>query len=153
MELSPKFTKSLRKEDVNKKWWVVDASGMTVGRLSTEVAVLLRGKHKPEFTPHVDCGDFVIVINASKIVMQGKRTDRKAYFRNTGYPGGGRFDLFKDVVVSKPDFVVRHAVKGMLPKNRLGRKIIKNLKVFAGNEHPHSAQMPEVFELIYAQKN
>ena len=149
MDTSAKITKSLRKEDVDKKWWIVDATGQTVGRLATQVAVLLRGKHKPTFTSHVDCGDFVIVINADKAQLKGKRVEQKEYYHNTLYPGGARFEKFKDVIVTKPEFVITHAVKGMIPKNSLGRQIMKHLKVYSGNEHPHTAQLPNKFELKY----
>lgn len=147
MEPSARITKSMRKEDVARSWWVVDAAGMTIGRLATRVAHLLRGKHKPYFTPHVDCGDFVIVTNASQVKLEGKRAEMKEYFHYTGYPGGGKFDHFKKLIVTRPDYVIEHAVKGMLPKNRLGRQIGKKLKVYAGNEHPHQAQMPSVFSI------
>lgn len=147
MESSTKITKSLRKEDVDKEWFVVDAAGQTLGRLATQVAVLLRGKHKPTFTPHVDCGDFVVVINADKIQLQGKRVEMKEYFSHSGYLGSGKFRSFKEMMEKKPEFVIEHAVKGMLPKNRLGKVINSNLKVYAGTEHPHAAQKPKVFEL------
>jgi large subunit ribosomal protein L13 len=149
VETTDKITKSMRKEDVLHRWWVVDAEGKTLGRLATQVAILLRGKNKPWFTPHVDCGDFVIVVNAGKIVLHGKRAEQKEYFHYTGYPGGGRMQSFKDMIVKKPEFVIEHAVKGMLPKNKLGRQIIKKLKVYGGAEHPHAAQKPETFELKY----
>ena len=147
MEPSARITRSMRKEDVERDWLVVDANEMTVGRLSTKVASLLRGKHKPWFTPHVDCGDFVIVINADKVQLKGKRIEQKEYFHHSGYPGGGSFRSFKDLIVTKPEFVIEHAVKGMLPKNRLGRQIIKKLKVYAGGEHPHKAQQPQEFAI------
>lgn len=149
MEPSAKITKSFRKEDVRPSWFVVDAAGLTVGRLATQVATILRGKNKPNFTPHVDTGDFVIVINAEKVQIEGKRVEQKEYFHNTGYPGGGRFRKFRDLIVTKPEFIIEHAVKGMLPKNRLGRQIIKKLKVYRGAEHPHQAQQPTFFELPY----
>jgi len=149
VEPSAKITKSFRKEDVIRDWWIVDAAEMTVGRLSTQVATLLRGKHKPWFTPHVDTGDFVIVINAEKIVLEGKRTEQKEYFRHSGYPGGVKIDTFKDLKQNNPTRIIEHSVKGMLPKNRLGRQIYKKLKVYAADEHPHSAQKPKVFELKY----
>ncbi len=142
-----KFTKSLRKEDVVKDWLVVDAAGQTVGRLATQVAALIRGKHKPWFTPHVDCGDFVIVINADKVQMTGKRVDMKQYFSHSGYPGAGKFESFKNLMQTKPERVIEMAVKGMLPKNRLGRKMHVHLKVYAGGEHPHTAQQPKEFQL------
>lgn len=142
------ITKSVREQDVERAWWIVDAEGQTVGRLATQVAVLLRGKHKALFTPHVDCGDNVIVINAEKIVMTGKRADQKEYFHSTLYPGGGRFRKFKDLVKSKPEEVVELAVKGMLPKNSLGRVLVKKMKVYRGSEHPHEAQTPKTYTLI-----
>ncbi|HRP01065.1 MAG TPA: 50S ribosomal protein L13 [Candidatus Kapabacteria bacterium] len=149
MEPSAKFTKSFRKEDVQREWWIVDASDMTVGRVSTQIATLLRGKHKAIFTPHVDTGDFVIVINADKVKMEGKRVDMKEYFSHSGYPGGVRIDKFKDLINSNPAKIIEHSVKGMLPKNRLGRQIVKKLKVYAGGEHPHTAQQPKNYELQY----
>lgn len=148
METSAKITKSVRKEDTVHQWWVVDAEGQTVGRLASQVAALLRGKHKPWFTPHIDSGDFVVVINAEKIQLKGKRIEKKDYFRHSGYPGGTTVRTFKDMMNSNPAFVVEHAVKGMLPKNRLGRKIYKKLKVYIGSEHPHEAQQPKPFELV-----
>lgn len=150
METTDKITKSIRKEDIIPKWWVVDASGKTVGRLSTQVATILRGKHKAYFTPHVDCGDYVIVINAEKINIEGKRQEQKQYFHYTGYPGGDRFESYKELLIKKPEFIVEHAIKGMLPKNRLGRVIIKKLKVYRGSEHPHAAQKPDNLELKYS---
>ncbi len=147
METSAKITKSLRKEDVDKKWWVIDAENQTVGRLATRIATLLRGKHKPSFTPHVDCGDYVIVINAEKVLVEGKRTDKKTYFSHSGYPGATKFTSFKDLIKKKPEFIIQHAVKGMLPKNSLGRKILKNLKVYDSAEHPHSAQKPIEYKI------
>ena len=150
MKPSTKITKSAREVDVQRSWWVVDAAGKTLGRVATQVATLLRGKHKPLYTPHVDCGDFVIVINASQIKVTGKRNDQKEYFHYTGYPGGARFRSFKDLVVNKPDEVIELAVKGMLPKNSLGRRIGKKLKVYGGGEHPHSAQMPKPYELPHS---
>lgn len=149
MKPSARITKSIRKEDVESKWYIIDAADQTLGRIASQVAFILRGKHKPSYTPHVDCGDFVIVINAEKVQVQGKRAEMKEYFRYTGYPGGGRFTTFKDAIAQKPAFVIEHAVKGMLPKNRLGAVINKKLKVYAGAEHPHKAQKPEVYELVY----
>lgn len=142
-----KFTKSLRKEDVVKDWLIVDATDKTVGRLASQVAALIRGKHKPWFTPHVDCGDFVIVINAEKVKMTGKRPDMKEYFSHSGYPGSAKFETFKNLMLSKPERVIEMAVKGMLPKNRLGRKMHTNMKIYKGNEHPHSAQQPKEYQL------
>lgn len=146
MENSARITRSLRKEDVQRDWWVVDASGQTVGRLASKIAILLRGKHKPWFTPHVDTGDFVVVINADKIEIQGKRVEKKEYSSHSMYPGARKVKTFKEVKEKNPAFIVEHAVKGMIPKNRLGRKIIKKLKVYNGEDHPHTAQQPQVFE-------
>lgn len=150
MESSAKITKSIREQDVQAKWHVVDAEGLTLGRLASQVAYLIRGKHKPDFTPHVDCGDFVIVLNAAKIRVKGKREEQKEYFHYTGYPGGDRFRSFKDLVKNKPEEVIELAVKGMLPKNSLGRKMGKKLKVYAGSEHPHAAQEPTELKLSYS---
>ena len=143
------ITRSVREQDVQRDWLVVDATNCTVGRLATQIATLLRGKHKPLFTPHVDCGDFVIVINADKVVLEGKRAEQKEYFHNTGYPGGGRMRSFSNIMKSKPEEIVELAVKGMLPKSSLGRAIVKKLKVYSGSEHPHSAQQPKSYELPY----
>lgn len=143
------ITRSVRSEDVQRDWLVVDATNCTVGRLATQIATLLRGKHKASFTPHVDCGDFVIVINADKVVLEGKRAEQKEYFHNTGYPGGGRMRSFTNIMQSKPEEIVELAVKGMLPKNSLGRAIVKKLKVYSGSEHPHTAQQPKAYQLPY----
>ena len=132
-----------KEEDVDKKWYVIDAEGMVLGRLAANVARVLRGKNKPIFTPHVDVGDYVIVINAEKVRVTGKRQEQKSYFSYSGYPGGSKVRMFKDLVHKNPRFVIEHAVKGMLPHNRLGRRIAKKLKVYAGGEHPHAAQKPE----------
>ena len=140
-----KVTQSLRKEDVEPNWWVLDAEKQTLGRLATKAAVLLRGKHKPEFTPHVDCGDFVIIINAEKVKVEGKRFTKKEYFHHTGYPGGVKIKSYQELILKNPEFIISHAVKGMLPKNKLGRKIYKKLKVYTGNTHPHAAQKPEFY--------
>ena len=147
--ITAKSTKSQTKELASelRDWWIVDASGQTVGRVSTQVAALIRGKHKPWFTPHVDCGDFVIVINADKVKMTGKRIEKKEYFSHSGFPGRGKFTSFKELMASHPERVVEKAVKGMLPKNRLGRQMYKKLKVYAGSEHPHEAQMAKEFKL------
>ena len=132
---------------VERKWFVVDAEGKTLGRLASEVAKVLRGKHKPTFTPHVDTGDHVIVLNADKVVLTGKKLVQKTYFRHSGYPGGTTFTTAGKMLETRPERVVEMAVKGMLPKNSLGRKMFTKLKVYAGAEHPHSAQMPEVLEI------
>ncbi|MBP1654311.1 MAG: ribosomal protein [Bacteroidetes bacterium] len=137
-----KLTRSYKTSDTVQKWHVVDADGKTLGRLATEIARLLRGKHKPLFTPNADLGDFVIVVNASKVKLSGKRSELKEYFHYTGYPGGATFEKFQDVLRKRPERVFEHAVKGMLPHNRLGRQILKKMKVYPGPEHPHRAQQP-----------
>lgn len=129
--------------EVDRKWFVVDAEGQTLGRLATQVATVLRGKHKPTYTPHVDCGDFVVIVNAEKIVLTGKKLDQKKYRWHTGYVGHLRERTARQMIANKPEEVVHLAVKGMLPKNSLGRQMIKKLKVYAGPEHNHSAQKPE----------
>lgn len=133
--------------EVERKWYVIDASGQTLGRLASEVAAILRGKHKPTYTPHVDTGDFVIVINADKIVLSGNKLDQKMYRRHSGYPGGLKEMTYRNLLAKKPEKAIEIAVKGMLPKNRLGRKMFTKLKVYRGSEHPHQAQKPEVREL------
>lgn len=140
-------TFSAKATDVERKWWVVDLEGKTVGRAASEIAQLLRGKHKPTFTPHVDTGDFVVCINADKVVFTGNKLDQKMYYRHSGYPGGLKEINAADLLEKKAELVITFAVKGMLPKNKLGRQIIKKLKVYTGPEHPHAAQQPEVFEL------
>ncbi|MEW5798739.1 MAG: 50S ribosomal protein L13 [Bacteroidota bacterium] len=139
-------TTFFRDQDVAQKWYVVDANGKTLGRVASQVARLLRGKHKPQFTPNADVGDFVVVINAEKVQVTGKRAELKEYFHYTGYPGGDVFQQFKDVIKNHPERVIEHAVKGMIPHTKLGRRIIKKLKVYAGTQHPHAAQKPEVIE-------
>ena len=126
---------------------MIDANGMVLGRLAVEVAKRLRGKHKPTYTPHIDTGDYIIVVNADKIRLTGNKLDQKMYYRHTGYPGGIRENTLRDMLVRHPTYAVKYAVRGMLPKNRLGRKIMRKLKVYAGPEHPHQAQQPEVLEL------
>lgn len=133
--------------DIQRKWYVVDAEGKTLGRLAVEVAKVLRGKNKPTYTPHVDTGDHVIVINAEKVVFTGKKLEQKTYFRHSGYPGGTTFTTAGKMLATKPERVVELAVKGMLPKNSLGRQMYRKLNVYAGPNHPHSAQKPEVLEL------
>lgn len=130
--------------EVERKWFVVDAEGQTLGRLASQVASVLRGKHKPTYTPHVDCGDFVVIINAEKIKLTGKKLDQKMYRWHTGYVGHLRERTAKQMIQTKPEEVVRLAVKGMLPKNSLGRKMATKLKVYSGSEHKHAAQQPEV---------
>lgn len=133
--------------EVERKWYVVDASGKTLGRLASEVAKILRGKHKPIYTPHVDTGDHVIIINAEKVHLTGKKLDQKVYRRHSGYPGGLKEIKYRELMKTKPEFVVYEAVRGMLPHNRLGRKMIKKLRVYAGPNHNHEAQKPEVLEI------
>jgi len=133
--------------DVQRKWYVVDATGKTLGRLAAKVAAVLRGKHKPIFTPHIDCGDYVIVINAEKIRLTGKKLDKKIYFRHSGYLGGVKQFTARWMIENRPTRVIELAVWGMLPKNRLGRKMFRKLKVYAGPEHPHAAQKPEPLEI------
>ena len=134
-------------QNVERKWFVVDAEGQTVGRLAAEVAKVLRGKHKPTFTPHVDTGDFVIVINAGKAVFTGKKLINKTYFRHSGYNGGTTFTPAGQMMEKFPERVIEHAVRGMLPKNRLGEQMYRKLNVYAGPEHPHAAQQPEELKL------
>lgn len=138
--LSTYKTVSANKATVNKRWFVVDAEGQNLGRIASRIAHVLRGKNKPDFTPHVDCGDNVIVLNAEKIALSGSKMDSKEYLRHTGYPGGQRSTLAKNV---KPARLIEMAVKGMLPKNRLGSRLFTNLYVYEGTEHPHEAQKPE----------
>ncbi|MHC1779573.1 MAG: 50S ribosomal protein L13 [Bacteroidales bacterium] len=136
-------TVSANKATVTKEWVVIDATDQVLGRLASRIALILRGKNKPSFTPHVDCGDNVIVINADKVRLTGKKMTDKVYVRHTGYPGGQRFATPKELLDRKPLAVVEHAVKGMLPKNRLGAELFRNLFVYAGPEHPHQAQQPK----------
>jgi large subunit ribosomal protein L13 len=140
-------TISASKETSVKEWLVVDAENEVVGRLASKVAMLLRGKHKPSFTPHADCGDYVIVINAEKVIFTGNKTDDKEYIRHSGYPGGQRSYTAKQMFVKNPEAIVEKAVKGMLPKNRLGAELFRNLKVVTGSEHPHEAQKPRLIDL------
>jgi large subunit ribosomal protein L13 len=140
-------TISMRAQDVQRSWLVVDAENKTLGRLATEIARRLRGKHKPEYTPHVDTGDYVIVVNADKVTVTGKKTTDKVYYRHSGYPGGIKAINFEHLRDKHPERIIEKAVKGMLPRNPLGRAMFRKLKVYAGAEHPHSAQQPEPIEL------
>ncbi|MGM0622259.1 MAG: 50S ribosomal protein L13 [Bacteroidota bacterium] len=140
-------TVSANKATVNKEWVVVDAENAVLGRLASEVAKILRGKNKPEFTPHVDCGDNVIVINAEKVQLTGKKLTDKVYLRHTGYPGGQRTQSPKDILAKYPERLVEKAVRGMLPKNKLGRQLFRNLHVVVGPEHKYEAQKPKVVDL------
>jgi len=136
-----------RSKDVQREWYVVDAAGQTLGRLAARVARILRGKHKPTYSPSVDTGDFVIVVNAEKIHVTGRKLDQKIYYRYSGYPGGLKEITLRNLLQRHPTRVIEHAVRGMLPKNRLGRQMFKKLKVYAGPDHPHAAQQPEQLEL------
>lgn len=138
-------TKSQKKETVERKWYIVDADGETVGRICSKIATVLRGKHKPSYTPHIDCGDYVVVINAEKIRFTGQKIDQKVYIRHTGYPGGQRKKVAKDLMAERPERIVEIAVKGMLPKTKLGNQMYRKLFVYAGTEHPHEAQQAEKF--------
>jgi large subunit ribosomal protein L13 len=133
--------------ELERKWYIIDAAGQTLGRMASEAASILRGKHKPQFTPHVDTGDFVIIINADKVVLTGKKLQNKMYYRHSGHPGGLKATSAQDMLNKKPDRMVELAVHGMMPKNRLGEKAKLKLKVYAGTEHPHDAQQPVVWEL------
>ena len=136
-----------KKTDREKKWHVIDADGLVLGRLATRVALILRGKNKPTFTPNADTGDFVIIINAAKVRLTGNKLENKAYYHHTGYPGGIKKEIAKDIMSTKPERVIMSAVRGMLPKNTLGRQVLSKLKVYGGPEHPHQAQNPEPLNL------
>lgn len=140
-------TKSAKKEEVVRKWHVIDANNMVVGRMCSAVAILLRGKHKPSFTPHVDTGDYVIIINADKVRFTGAKWNQKKYLSYSGYPGGQKSIVAKELHTKKPYAVIEKAVRGMLPKNKLGRAMFKKLFVYTGDEHPHKAQQPEPFKI------
>lgn len=137
------------KEEIlqDRKWYLVDATGKTLGRLATQIATILRGKHKPYWAPHQDCGDFVVVINAEKIRVTGNKAEQKYYFRHSYYPGGGKYIPFREMLEKHPERIIEKAVWGMLPKNALGRKMFKKLKVYAGEKHPHEAQQPQPLEV------
>nr|HID57744.1 50S ribosomal protein L13 [Desulfobacterales bacterium] len=136
-------TYSAKKEDVDRRWYLIDAEGQILGRLASLIAMRLRGKHKPIYTPHVDTGDFIVVVNADKLVLTGKKWDKKVYYHHTGYMGGLKSITAKRLLEKRPEDLLFFAVKGMLPKNRLGRRLIKKLKIYAGPDHPHKAQQPE----------
>jgi len=142
-----KYTYSAKESDNKGNWLVVDARDMVLGRLASQVAARLRGKHNPLYTPHVDCGDFVIVLNADKVKLTGRKADQKMYYHHSGYIGGLKSINAEKLLEKRPEDLIRFAVKGMLPKNRLGRKLFKKLKVYSGSEHPHQAQQPQVLEL------
>lgn len=133
--------------EVERKWYVVDAEGQTLGRLATEIATILRGKNKPQYTPHVDTGDFVVVVNAEKVVVTGRKAEQKVYRRHSGYPGGLKETSYERMMERRPTEILRRAVKGMMPKNRLARQQLRKLKIYAGPEHPHAAQNPQPYEV------
>ena len=143
-----KLTKFIKTEDANRKWYLVDAKDQVLGRLASRIARVIRGKNKPIFTPNFDTGDFVVVINAKQVKVTGKRELLKTYTHHSMYPGGLKVKSFEELMAKKPEFVIENAVHGLLPKNRLGRKLIKKLKVYAGDSHPHAAQKPEVLNLM-----
>jgi len=140
-------TFSAKPETVKRDWYVVDADGKTLGRMATEIARRLRGKHKPEYTPHVDTGDYIVVINAEKVKVTGNKSKDKMYYRHTGFPGGIKEISFEKLIDKKPEMVIEKAVKGMLPKNPLGRAMYRKLKVYAGPDHQHTAQQPQVLDV------
>jgi large subunit ribosomal protein L13 len=140
-------TAFVKKETVDRKWYVIDAQGQIVGRLAVEIAKRLRGKHKASYTPHIDTGDYIVVVNVDKVRFTGNKLEQKNYYRHTGYPGGLKTTTAKQMLQRRPERVLEHAVRGMLPKNRLGRRMLKKLKVYTGPEHPHQAQQPEVLTL------
>ncbi len=140
-------TLSAKPETVKRDWYVVDAAGKTLGRLSTEIARRLRGKHKPEYTPHVDTGDYIVVVNADKVRVTGKKAGAKIYYSHTGFPGGVKEITFDKLLVKAPDQVIGHAVRGMLPKGPLGRAMFKKMKIYAGVDHPHVAQQPKILDI------
>lgn len=144
----PRQTYFARKGDVEPKWRHVDAQGKVLGRLATEVATVLMGKHRPEYTPHVDCGDYVVVTNAAGVVLTGNKLNEKRRMNYSGYPGGQKVDSYATMMARRPEWVVENAVRRMLPKNRLGRDMLSKLKVYAGAEHPHQAQRPEATDLV-----
>ena len=147
MDVNSFKTVSAKPAEVEQQWYVIDAENQIVGRLASQVAAILRGKHKPYFTPHVDCGDYVIIVNADKARFSGKKETDKLYYRYSGYPGGLRTRTAKEMRQRRPDYIMRHAVKGMLPKGPLGRNMLKKLKVYASPTHPHEAQQPKVLAL------
>ena len=140
-------THTPKAHEIERRWWLVDAAGKPLGRLATELARILRGKHKPMYTPHLDTGDYVVIVNASKVYLTGQKAETKTYFRHSGYIGGGKLIPFRRMIQTHPERVIELAVKGMLPKNALGRAMRKKLKVYAGGEHPHHGQNPQPLEL------
>jgi large subunit ribosomal protein L13 len=144
-------TYSPKASEIERAWFVVDADGMVLGRLASEVASILRGKRKPIFAPHIDTGDHVIIVNADKIVLTAGKAERKTLYRHSGYPGGIKSETFAQLLARKPEEAVRRSVRGMLPKNRLGRQMLRKLKVYAGAQHPHAAQQPQKLDVAHAQ--
>ncbi len=144
---TPKLTKFIKSTEAEKKWFLVDATDQVLGRLASKIARIIRGKNKAIFTPNADTGDFVVVINAEKVKVTGKRQTLKTYTHHSGYPGGLKTKSFRQLMATKPEFVIHNAVQGMLPKTRLGKQLIKKLKVYSGSQHPHAAQKPEVINL------
>jgi large subunit ribosomal protein L13 len=138
-------TYSQKASEIQRDWYVIDAKGMVLGRLATQIATLLRGKHKPTFTPHMDGGDFVVVTNCEKIVVTGRKAEQKMYYRHSGYPGGLKTTSYKTMLARHPERILYHAVKGMLPKGRLGRRQLKKLRIYPGPKHPHAAQQPQLY--------
>ncbi|MDZ7671398.1 MAG: 50S ribosomal protein L13 [Halanaerobiales bacterium] len=134
-------------DEVDKKWYVVDAEGKTLGRIASRIATVLRGKHKPEYTPHVDTGDFVIVVNSEKVTLTGNKWDQKNHYKHSQYPGGLKSKTYRELREKNPQEIIRHAVDGMVPNNKLGKKMMKKLKIYAGPDHPHQAQEPEELEV------
>jgi large subunit ribosomal protein L13 len=145
--MRPHKTFTPRPADIERSWWVADATDLPLGRLASEVAKVLRGKHKPTFAPHVDTGDYVVIVNAEKVAVTGNKAETKRYFRHSGYPGGLTARSFAEVLARRPERIVEQAVRGMMPKNRLGRRMLKKLKVYAGPDHPHRSQAPKPLEL------
>lgn len=145
MTINKTFTPKLK--DIERAWHLVDATDLPLGRLASEVARLLRGKHKPTYTPHLDTGDFVVVVNAEKVAVTSDKSQSKIYYRHSGYPGGIKAEKFEELLERRPQAIVERAVRGMLPKNKLGRKMLRKLKVYAGPDHPHEAQQPQPLDL------
>ena len=140
-------TTIIKEKDIKKDWYIIDATGKTLGRLASKVAHILMGKHKVNYVPHLDVGDYIVVINADKIVLTGKKLSKKIYYKHSGYPGGLKEKVYKELMEEKPEFVFKKAVKGMLPKNKLSRKMFKKLKVYSGSKHPHQAQNLKIIEI------
>src|SRR5918995_1418211 len=145
-------TYSPKASEIQRDWYVVDADGLVLGRLATEVARILRGKHKPTFAPHLDTGDHVVIVNADKVVLTSGKADRKTVYRHSGFPGGLKAERYSDLLGRRPEEAVRRSIRGMLPKNRLGRQMLTKLKVYAGPTHPHAAQKPQTLDVAHARR-